>query len=451
MFSSIQLLGIISGFIAILFGVAFFVEQRKDRGVGLINNPWIYSLSLSVYCTTWTFYGSVGNAASSGFLFITIYLGPTLCIILWPIILRRLIRMKEVYRVTSIADLLVARYGKSQSIGTLVSTMCLVGIIPYIALQIKGFTTGFSIITGNPISNAAWNSDLVGPIISLFMIAFTIMFGIRKLDPSERHPGMMMALTIEAIIKLVAFVSVGVFAVYVVHNGIGDVFSQLPKVVDEKYSFMGTTTTPNFIKFFTYTLLAASAILFLPRQFHVSVVENPDPKFIKTAMWLFPLYLFLINIFVLPIAISGLLEGGTAKLADAFVLKLPLQAGLGWLTALVFIGGFSAGTGMIMIETMTVSAMVSNYHFLPIIQKFGFLAGLQRQILKIRWVSAFLIISAAYIFQRIIGDSYPLVAMGVISFAAVLQFAPSILFGLFRYERSGEGKTWKVFGVPAGR
>jgi signal transduction histidine kinase len=221
----------------------------------------------------------------------------------------------------------------------------------------------------------------------------------------------------------------------------------MPAAVAKEYAFMGATTTPNFLTYFTYLVLAASAIMFLPRQFHASVVENSNEKHILTAMWMFPLYLFLINLFVLPIAGGGLLLGNPANTADTFVLALPLKNGAAWLTSLVFLGGFAAGTGMVIVETMSIASMVSNYWLVPLMSKHESLRGLNRHVLKFRWVVAFLFITVSYFYQRAVGDSYPLVAMGMISFAAVLQFAPSFIAGLFWKDANRKGA---IAGLSAG-
>ncbi len=448
MFSLAGIIGIILGFIGCLFLTAIFVERRKDHGAGLVNNSFVYSTSLAVYCTTWTFYGSVGNAAGKGLLYLTIYLGPTLAIIFWWSTMRRLVRIKNKYRVTSLADFVSARYGKSLGLGAIVTTLCLIGIIPYISLQLKGFISAFTIMTGQQVSSQnSWTSDPIGPLIVCFMICFTIIFGIRRLDPTERHPGMIMALTVESLLKLAAFVAVGVYVCFFKFSGPTEIFSKMSTVVAENYAFMGQTTTPNFLTWMSYLILAASAIMFLPRQFHVAVVENSDEKHIKSAMWMFPLYLFLINLFVLPIAMGGLLLGNPAKLADQFVLSIPLTSGLTWLTALVFLGGFAAGTGMVMIETMTVSTMVSNYLILPSLNSSKRLSFLKRHLLKFRWISAALLIITSYAYQRMVGDTYPLLAMGMISFAAVLQFAPAIIGGLFWKKGN---KTGAYIGLSSG-
>ena len=416
-------------YMAGLFVIALWVERKSAAGRSPANNPYVYSLSLAVYCTAWTYYGSVGQAATSGFLFLPMYLGPTIAIMLWWSILRRLVQLKNTRRITSIADFLSARYGRSQPIAAMVTIIALVGITPYIALQLKAIISTFEIITAT--DSSSWIRAEVGPVVVVLMVVFTIILGVRRLDPTERHEGMMMALAVECVIKLVALLTVGIFVTYFMNDGFSDIFRRLAESPFHNLLEFGKQDAAAYVTWTGYLVLSMSAILFLPRQFHVAVVENHDEKHILTAMWLLPLYLLLISMFVLPIAAGGLLDGQPLYEADTFVLRIPLQHDKPWLSLLVFIGGFSAATGMIMICSVTMATMITNHLLLPLVQWIHWLAFVKRHLLKCRWgaVAGFIVIG--YWFEERIGESYMLVNIGLISFAAVLQFAPAMLGGLF--------------------
>ena len=279
------------------------------------------------------------------------------------------------------------------------------------------------------------------------MILFTIIFGVRRLDPTERHQGMVVALAVECVVKFAAFFTAGIFVTYVLFDGFHDIFQQLPDTLLKNISVSAETDSSFFLTWTTYLVLAMSAILFLPRQFHVAVVENFEEKHIRTAMWVFPLYLFLINLFVFPIAMGGLLKGLPVQNADVFVIDLPLHSGQKWLSLFVFIGGFSAAAGMIMISSMTMATMITNHLMLPFIGWFKRLAFMKRYLLQCRWIAVAAYILMGYLFERNVGESFMLVNMGMISFAAALQFAPSIIGGLFWKEGN---KIGALSGLVAG-
>ncbi len=447
MFEPINIVLFLLLYIGTLFMLARWTERKSAQGKSPVNNPIVYSLSLAVYCTSWTYYGSVGKAATSGMLFLAIYLGPTLAIILGWSLLRKMIRIKNNYRITSIADFISARYNKSQALAALATIVALLGIMPYIALQLKAITSTFTRITPANTGSAIWSEGNFSIIIVAFMVIFTIMFGVRRLDPTERHESIVMVLAVECIVKLFAFMAVGIFVTYGLHNGFHDVFANYQEIsANNLISVAGQEPSP-YLLWMTYLILATSAILFLPRQFHVAVIENSSEKHIRTAMWLFPLYMLLINLFVLPIALKGLSIGYSVNLADIFVLELPLDYGKPWLALLVFLGGFSAATGMIMISSMTLSTMITNHLLLPLIGWIKELGFLRKHLLKCRWLAVIAVLFLGYFFERAVGDSYMLVNIGMISFAAVLQFAPAILGGL--YWRQGN-KAGAILGLSAG-
>lgn len=428
MFSSLTVILTVTLYMAILFAIAQIVERRiKRRGEGF-RGPWVYCLSLAVYHTSWTFYGSVGFAAHSGLQFLGVYLGAILGIAFWWITLRRMVFAKETFRITSIADFISTRYNRSEVIAALVTLIALFGLLPYIALQLKAVVGSFQLITPHEDNALSW--DFSGLLITLFMIAFTIMFGMRRLDPTERHQGVMTALAVECLVKLIAFIAVGLFVSFNLFNGFDDITEQLFEQGFERV-IQVSGTKDSGVMWLTLIVLSFAAIQNLPRMFHVAVVENPNHKHLKTAIWLLPLYMILINLFVVPIAAGGLLLGLPETSADFYVLLLPQQAGNNGLTMLAFIGGFSAATGMIIVTTMTLSTMASNHLILPLLERIPACRLLKPFLLQIRWLLAGIILLGSYGFAITFSDSYILVAIGLISFVAVLQFSPALLGGLF--------------------
>jgi Na+/proline symporter/signal transduction histidine kinase len=446
MLDSFVVLTVLCLYMGCLFLIAIWVERRSAEGKPTVNNPFIYSLSLAVYCTGWTYYGSVGKAATSGFLFLPIYLGPTIAIVMWWTVLRKLIRIKTTHHITSIADFISARYNKSQTVAALATLIALVGTMPYIALQFKAIISTFAIITSGEDA-PSWIAMHVGPVVVGVMFVFTIILGIRRLDPTERHPGMVMAVSVECLVKLVAFLAAGIVVTYFMFDGFSDIFRQLSESRPEILTNLWKADQSYAITWTTYLVLAMSAIMFLPRQFHISVVENYDENHIRTAIWLFPLYMLLINIFVLPIAMAGLIKGYSVREADTFVLALPLKGGHTWLSLLVFLGGASAATGMIMISSITVTTMITNHLLLPVMGWFKELAFLRRHLLKCRWVAVAGVILIGYWFERQVGESYMLVNIGMVAFAAAFQFTPAILGGIF-WRRGNEAGA--LLGLSAG-
>lgn len=429
-------------YVLILFAVAWFGDKRAAEGRSIIASPWVYALSMAVYCTAWTYFGSVGRAANTGMWFLPIYLGPMLAMILAWIVLRKMIRIAKTYRITSIADFISSRYGKSRMLASLVTLITVVGIVPYIALQLKAISSGYAILTtplGEPRPEMGlWLGDST-LYIALALAGFTIMFGTRHLDTTERHEGMVAAIAFESIVKLVAFLAVGIFVVYGVFNGVGDLFTQA--LADEKLKpllMLGQGTKEfAYPQWFALILLAMLSVIFLPRQFQVMVVENVDERHLKRASWVFPLYLLLINLFVLPIAIGGLLFFGQGQAdPDYFELSLPLAHGYEWLALFVFVGGLSAATGMVIVEAIAVSTMICNDLVMPFLlrtERFGSRASgdLTGLLLMIRRIAILGILLLGYLYFRVAGEAYALVSIGLISFAAVAQFAPAMLGGMY--------------------
>lgn len=443
MTANLGLLSVALAYLGLLFGIAYFADWRRSQGRSLINNPSIYALSMAVYCTGWTFYGSVGKAASDGFMFLPIYLGPTLFAFLWIPVLRKIIRISKRFSLTSIADFISSRYGKDPFLGGIVASVAVLGILPYISLQLKAIGASFQLIV-HPSMDLLADSLPSFPFlqdetwyIAIILIVFTILFGVRSLDSTERHEGMVAAVAFESIIKLFAFLLVGFFVVYSMYDGVGDLFSNAGELPELRELWHFSSKPGAYEEWLLLGLLSMLAFLMLPRQFQVCVVENVDEKHVNRAVWLFPLYLFLINIFVLPIALAGRLYfADTPVDADTFVLTLPMNAGNTPLAWFVFIGGLSATTSMIVVETVALSTMLSNSLIMPLlihtgIVKAGEITAVDRLLLYIRRGSVAFILMASYLyFQKVIGSS-SLVSIGLVSFLAVAQFAPALLGGIY--------------------
>ncbi|RQP05560.1 MAG: histidine kinase [Paracoccus sp. BP8] len=427
------------GYLLLLVAVAAHGDRRADQGRSLIDSSFVYALSWGVYCSAWTYFGSVGRAASGGVWFLPIYLGPMLAMLLAWLVLRKMVRIARSYRITSIADFIASRYGKSPLLAALVTLITVVGILPYIALQLKAVSAGYEALTGGlGQSDAAWWRD--GTLyMALSLAGFAVVFGTRHLDLSERHEGMVAAIAFESAVKLAAFLAVGVFVTYGLFGGMGDIWARAQAQPDIAGLLrLGGEGFEGFqgAQWFALTLLSMLSVLMLPRQFQMMVVECVNERHILRASWLFPAYLLLINIFVLPIAIGGMLilgDGGAG--AESYVLTLPLSQGMEWLALLAYLGGLSAATGMIIVETVAVSTMVCNDLVMPALLRGGRFArtggDLTRLLLNIRRAAILLVLLLGYLYFRIAGEAYALVSIGLISFAAVAQFAPALLGGMY--------------------
>jgi Na+/proline symporter/signal transduction histidine kinase len=440
-------------YLAALFAVAWWADRRAAEGRSVIDRAWVYSLSMGVYCTAWTYFGSVGRAASGGLWFLPIYLGPTLAMVLGAVLLPRMIRIAQTHRITSIADFIASRHGKSPAVAALVTVITVVGLVPYLALQLKAISVGYAALTGSAAPTGVVDSTLV---IAMLLAGFTIVFGTRHLDASERHEGMVAAIAAESVVKLLAFLAVGIFVVWGLFDGPGDLVARATAVpaLDRLWQLdagapaatvaPGASPMPGHAPsaWFALTVLAMLSVLFLPRQFQVMVVEAVDERHVRRASWMFPLYLLLINLFVLPIAIGGLLHfgPGAGSAAETFVLTLPLAAGHEALALVAFIGGLSAATGMVIVETIAVSTMVCNDLVMPGLLRsrrfsgrgHGSSAGVDvsRLLLTVRRLAIVGVLLLGYLYFRLAGEAYALVSIGLISFAAVAQFAPALLGGL---------------------
>lgn len=447
MFSIYILVAFFLSYMMLLSLSAYYIKKRDTQN-RIASSVWIYALSLTIYCTAWTYYGGVGKAVNSGFSFLAVYLGPTLMIFLWPVILKKMVRIKNLYKITSIADLISARYDKSRMVGAVVSIAALIGTVPYISIQLKSLVTSINILTiedYHPTENNQFlTSDSVGILIVSLMIIFTIIFGLRKLDPTERHQGMMIMVAIEGLIKLLAIIIVGIFVTYFMFDGLNDIFDKAKET--GIYTSVGNNVT-SYSNWISILILSMFAIMFLPRQFHVSVVENSNERHVYKAMWILPLYLLLITFFTMPIALGGVLSNESQTLIDFYVLTLPISQNSEFVTLIAFLGGFSASTSMIMITSMTMSIMISNYLLLPLIESYKGFYFLKKRILLLRWIIVAVFVFAGYLFYIFVTKNYLLVDVGLISFAAILQFVPALLGGLFW---KGANKRGAMSGMLAG-
>jgi Na+/proline symporter/nitrogen-specific signal transduction histidine kinase len=436
-------------YLGALFAIAAWADRRAAAGRSVIGNAWVYALSMGVYCTAWTYFGSVGRAASTGLWFLPIYLGPTLAMVLAWVVLRKMIRIERRYRITSIADFIASRYGKSRLLAGLVTLIALVGVVPYVALQLKAIASGYEVLTGVQSSGGAWWSDST-LYIALLLAGFTIAFGTRHLDSTERHEGMVAAIAVESVVKLLAFLAVGAFVVWGIYAGPGDLFARASAVPEIARVMDAPALTFGYAQWFALMLLAAMSVILLPRQFQVMVVENVDERHVRRASWAFPAYLLAINVFVLPIAVGGLLLFGIGQAnPETFVLTLPLSQGATWLALAAFVGGLSAATGMVIVEAIAVSTMVCNDLVLPLLLRRLHLGDreLTGVLLAIRRTVIVVLLLLGYVYFRVAGEAYALVSIGLISFAAVAQFAPALLGGMFW---KGGTRNGALAGLAAG-
>lgn len=438
MMGSFSIIAISFCYLLLLFGIAYWAEKRTASGKRMLSNPYVYALSLAVYCTAWTFYGSIGRASQIGIDFLAIYIGPTILAPVWWIFLRKMIRISKVQGITSIADFISSRYGKNITLGGIVTLVCILGIIPYIALQIKAISTSLDFLIGSDAARTTTSQSAISNTpfyVTVVLAVFIVFFSTRKIDTSERHEGMVTAIAFESIVKLVAFLCGGIFIAYWMYNGLGDIFSQAMAQPKLK-ALLSINGSGGFVSWFSLAILSMFAILLLPRQFQVGVVENVNEQHLNKAIWLFPLYLFLINLLVLPIALAGQLSLASTVDPDFSILALPLSQHHHGLALLIYIGGFSAATGMIIVETIALSTMLSNNVLIPLIVgvpllKRIVLQYISKAVIYIRRFSIVVILLLSYGYFYEFAEGYSLVSIGLISFAAVSQFAPALLGGMY--------------------
>jgi len=434
-------------YVSVLFFIAYRGDLRAGRSFHTRNKAMIYSLSLAVYCSSWTFFGAVGSAARSGWDYFAIYLGPILVFVLGYRVIQRIMIISKQYSITSISDFLSSRYGKSRQVAVLVTFIAVIGSLPYIALQLQAISMSFTNITTTPNSieyfhpvTSTWTDTAFWG--ALILALFSILFGTRHLSATEHHRGMMNAIAFESVVKMLAILLVGLYATQLLFSQF-----QWQQILHQPFELSSLTSESSrfsWSDFLTKLLLSMGAIMLLPRQFQVTIVEADDPQQIQTARWLFPLYLLLISLLVVPIAMAGLLFLPNGGNADLFVLNLPQQYSVYSLAMIAFIGGISAATGMVIVASISLSTMVCNDVVMPFlihskivdIQKRPDLSSL---ILGIRRVAIVLILLGSYGYFRISGSNQQLANMGLLSFAAIIQFAPAMIAALYWKRANNRG------------
>ncbi|MGI9373814.1 MAG: hybrid sensor histidine kinase/response regulator [Hyphomicrobiales bacterium] len=446
MLTSFTIIGVALAYLGVLFAVASYGDRMARQRGRMPGRPLIYTLSFGVYCTSWTFFGSVGLSAQSGLDFLPIYIGPILMIAIgWPLI-QRIILLAKKHNITSIADFIAARYGKSQRLAATVAVIAVIGTIPYIALQLKATTSSLEAMLQTPQTGVGLSpftpiSVDLAMVVAIVMAAFTILFGTRHIDATEHQDGLMAAVAMESLVKLGAFLVAGLFVTYSIFGGFGGIIDTISERPDIAQLFTGGFDGG---RWFTMTFLSMVAIILLPRQFHVAVVENDDVNHLRTTRWAFPLYLIAINLFVVPIAVAGLVvfQPGTVD-ADTFVLALPVAADQKTISLIIFLGGLSAATAMVIVATMALSIMVCNDLIIPVILRNRLESDthkdMGRLLLLIRRSAIFAILVLAYSYYRMVGDNAALAQTGLLSFAAIAQFAPAFFGGLFWRRATARG------------
>ncbi|WP_421196101.1 NahK/ErcS family hybrid sensor histidine kinase/response regulator [Aeromonas jandaei] len=436
------LIGLSLSYLGLLFLIAFVADKHKRHRMK--GQPLLYSLSLAVYCTSWTFFGTVGQASESPWSPVPIYLGPMLVFLFGWRLLARLILVAKREHITSIADFIAARYGKSQRLAMLIALIAIMGILPYLVLQLKAIVTGLDLLMVNSAgtghaSAISGNTAELALGVAMLLALFSILFGTRHLDATEHHRGMVVAIAFESVVKLLSFISVGGFALWLILSKPSPARSE---VAGHFFDAVMAVTPGSLLELAIYTVLAMCAVICLPRQFHVTVVENNQGQDLHWARWIFPLYLFVMGLFIWPLALAGKQWVGADMASDTYVISLPMALGFDGVAMLAFLGGTSAATGMVIVCTIALAIMVSNDLVLPVLLRRFWQQGrderLVRLLLQVRRGAILLILLAAWLLYLWLGDLTSLSRIGYLSFGAVAQFAPALLLGL--YWRHGNRK-----------
>ncbi|MCU0328980.1 MAG: ATP-binding protein [Chitinophagales bacterium] len=415
-----------------LFLLAYWVERKEKWRHFVMNSNWIYALSLSIYCTAWTYYGSIGSASNQGVRFLTIYLGPTLIMPLWYLMTKKMSRISRIHNITTFVDLISLRFTQHISLGIYITAILILGIVPYIALQIKAISESFDILVHSTSIHPGISRDWLATILVITLGIFIILFASKKMDSTEHHSGIVASVAFESMFKLIAFFTAGMVICFSLFKSPSEIYH---KIYEIGYIDKFTLQSNEYFEWFALIILSGIAFTLLPRQFQVAVLENHDEKHLNTAIWQFPLYLFLINLFVIPIAFAGiiLLKNQNVQ-ADYYILSLPISVGMPFLGIFVFLGGFSAAVAMVVIETVALSNMLSNNLILPILIKlngFSLFQGLEQRTNLIKHSSVAAIMLMTWIFYSQLSPSYSLVSIGLISFVLIAQFFPTIIGVLY--------------------
>lgn len=440
-----------AAYVGLLFLVAWWGERARP-----MSSPWmagvVYCLTLAVYNTAWSFYGSVGRA-TRGFDFLPIYIGPILVLIFGQSLLRKIITLAKTHNATSIADFIAIRYGRSQPMAALVTVIALVAVLPYIALQLKAIANSFDLLTtlsadGDRRDLPFWHDSAFA--VAVAMAAFSIIFGVRHIHASEHHRGLMLAIAFESLVKLAVFIVVGIYIIWGVMGGPEAALSLATSDPNFTGLLAVDLTQPTWL---SNTLISAFAFLCLPHMFHVAVVENERLSDTRPAAWLFSVYLAVFSVLMLPIAVTGLATVGGSLNPDSFMVSLPLAGGSTGMALLAFIGGLSAATGMVIVAAVALSTMVCNDVAVPLLLRSGvleqgrFAGDISKRLILIRRLSVFAVLMLAFAMHRAIDPHYPLTSIGLLSFAAIAQFGPSLIGGLYW---RGADRVGAVAGIVAG-
>ncbi|HDZ56221.1 MAG TPA: sensor histidine kinase [Pseudomonas xinjiangensis] len=424
-------------YMALLFAIAFWGDRRSGEF-----NPrlrvWVYSLSLAVWCTSWTFFGAVGMASGQIWGFLPIYLGPVILFLFGWRLYARMIAISKQENITSIADFIASRYGKSQGLAVVITLLCLVSVLPYIALQLKGIVLGYTLLSGPVMTEGVEAAEGPGAqdtalVVTLVLALFTILFGTRSLDATEHHRGMMLAIAFESLVKLLAFLAVGAFVTFSLFGGFADLVDRARDSAELADYWQRETLYTSLL---FQTFVAVLAFLCLPRQFQVAVVENIESGDLRLARWVFPAYILLAALFVVPISLAGQMTLGPAVSPDSYVISIPLMEGQPVLALLAFLGGASAATGMVVVAAIALSTMVSNDVVLPLLLRKNShpersYEEFRGWLLNVRRTSILVILLLAYLVYRLIGSAGSLANIGQIAFAAIAQLAPAMFGALF--------------------
>ncbi|WP_415900059.1 NahK/ErcS family hybrid sensor histidine kinase/response regulator [Neptuniibacter sp. QD48_11] len=419
-------------YLGLLFAIAHYGDKSAQKNDRIISRPIIYSLSLAVYCSSWTFYGAVGRATTSGWEFLATYLGPVIVFIFGWRLIEKMILISKQQNITTISDFISSRYGKSQALAVLVTIIAVTGTMPYIAMQLKAVAISYNALTPGTEEVISKGSD-TALFVAIVMAIFAILFGTRQIDATEHHEGLVLAVAFESIVKLTAFIAVGIFVMLEVFDGFEDLAYNIATQLNNNSNYSSFLDD----SFLTEILLACAAVICLPRQFHVTIVENTNTGHLKLARWLFPIYLILLAIFVLPIATAGMLYfENTSVDADTYVLMLPLAADYKELATFAFIGGLSASTSMVIVASITLSTMVCNDIVMPLLFRISWLRlsdtnDVGALLLKVRRITIMCLMILAYFYYRILGEQSPLASFGLLAFVAAAQFLPAIVGGIY--------------------
>jgi Na+/proline symporter/signal transduction histidine kinase/CheY-like chemotaxis protein len=430
MFSNWLLITVSIGYISLLFLLAYLGGKYRHT-LAAKQHSIIYALSIGVYCTSWGFLGTAAQAAHGTFTYISLYVAPVLLFVFgWPFI-QRIIKISLQLNITSIADLLSARFGKSQKLAILITIVALIGTMPYIALQLKAIVFSYIILQENQ-DLPVWQ---LGLIISIILTGFTILFGVRTIDISERHPGVMIAIAFESFVKLIAFIILGIYVSYFIY----DSPTQIIDLSLEHIDMQRQLSPSGLVGMLGLLIIATSAFLCLPRQFQVMFVEIKETKYANLSRWLIPIYVMIFAFFAAPIGLAGFMQYGDSVPADAYALFLPSTNGQLWMSLFAFIGAISAASSMVIVSTIALSTMLSNEIVFPLMFKYtrrkhNDFSQFQSQLLIIRKLLVFLVIALSFSLL-LMSPPDTLASLGEVAFGAIAQIGP-VLFAAFFWRKA---------------